>query len=507
MISVVKQLSAGLPQVEAGMKDTDTAGAADTRPGRVERALARHVERTGWDDIPAGARDYTRICVLDAFGSAIAGVKAEGCEAIAALVQGWGGAAQAHVIGSGAKVPAHHAALANATMARALEIDDAHEQAMSHLTASMAPIALAVAESRGGISGRDFLAAVVLGNDLAIRIAVAPRADVSAGRAARRTQSHTYHVGSLVGALVAGKVRGFDALALQNALGIAYSQCAGNLQGVAEGALTVRAQQGLSSMAGVVAADLAGAGITGALESLTGPCGYYAALHGGRYDAAVLTDRLGEYYTVQEISIKPYPCCRHIHTAAAAAEQAIRDHAIRPEEVEKVTLRVLNREYFDVVCTPLDKDEHRAAILSDRGWVHAQMSMPFVVAAAFCDGRVRLDRFADDRRRAPDLVSMFDRVEAVLDTSATGNVLPTPGIVEVRLRGRAEPVTARVDYAHGHPENPMSFDDVAAKFMDMTEFAADRFSRDRRLRIIEAVQGLERVEDMREIGALLVADR
>lgn len=476
-------------------------------PGAIERQIALHVAQTGHDDIPGPARDFTRICVLDTIGSAVAAVDAEGCASIAGLVAGWGGAEQAHVIGTGARVPAHHAALANSTMARALEIDDAHEQGMLHPTASMATIALAVAEAKGGVSGRDFLTAVALGNDLCVRIGIAPRADISAGRAARRTQSHTYHVGMLAGALVAGKIRGFDADRLQNALGVAYSQCAGNLQGVAEGALTVRAQQGLSSMAGVVSADLAGIGITGALESLTGPCGYYAALHGGRYDPSALTDGLGQTYKVEEISIKPYPCCRHIHTAAAAAEEVIARHGIRPEDVEHVTIRVRNREYYDIVCLPDDKTERREAILSERGWVHAQMCMPFVVATAFVDGRVRLDRFADDKRRAPEMIAMLDRVDAILDLNATEVELPTPGIVEVRLRGQSEPLTATVRYARGHPQNPMRFDDVAAKFMDMTEFAADRFSRDRRLHIIDAVAGIEKVEDMRSFAALLVADR
>ena len=70
------------------------------------------------------------------------------------MIEGWGGSPDATVIGTGARVPAHNAALVNSALARAMELDDVHEQALVHATATMVPVALAVAEQAGGVSGR-----------------------------------------------------------------------------------------------------------------------------------------------------------------------------------------------------------------------------------------------------------------------------------------------------------------------------------------------------------------
>jgi len=486
--------------------DPSADNAANWSPGEAERRIADHFHQTRYEDIPPATLDFTKCLMLDTIGAAIAGFQAEGATAVADLVTSWGGTPQARIIGRGDMVPAHQAAMANATMARALEIDDVHEQGMLHPTASIVPLALAVSEAAGGISGRQFSEAVVLGIDLAIRIGTAPRAEVAGGRTQPRTQSHTYHIGMLAGAMVAGKIMDLPSAGLQNAMGIAYSQCAGNLQAVAEGALTVRVQQGLSASAAIVSAELARLGVTGAMQSLTGVSGYYNALHGGRCDRAVLIGDLGRRYANEEVSIKPYPCCKHIHTAAAAAEHLVRERRIRADDIERVVIHVKNQEYYDLVCRPEGREERRASMFGERGMVHAQMSLPFVVAVALCDGKVSLDRFEAAGRTSDDVLSMMGRIETVMDGGPDDNVLPTPGIVDVYLAGASTPLTSEVRYVKGHPMNRMSFEDVAGKFMDMTDFSGAWFSRDRRRRIIEMIHAIETLPDMSDLAALLVAD-
>lgn len=83
----------------------------------------------------------------------------------------------------GQRLPAYHAVLANVMMCHALEIDDSHYPAIVHPTAPMLWAGLATAEQVGGVSGREFMTAVVLGIDAMARIALA----------APRTLDNGYH--------------------------------------------------------------------------------------------------------------------------------------------------------------------------------------------------------------------------------------------------------------------------------------------------------------------------
>ncbi|HEX4399028.1 MAG TPA: MmgE/PrpD family protein, partial [Trebonia sp.] len=255
--------------------------------GDAAAVLAGHVA-TG--TVPEASRHAAARLALDTIGAAIAAHDAAGLPGIRRVIEGWGGRPDATVIGTGARVPAHNAALVNSALARAMELDDVHEQALVHATATTVPVALAVAEQAGGVSGRRFIDAVALGNDIACRLALA--VDMRLGGADRRPRvmSLTYQTGVLAGSLVAGRVAGLDSGQLLDCLGVGYSQVAGNLQGLFEGTLTVRLQQGIAAQSAVMALEFARAGITGAHDALEGRAGWYPAFFGGRY--GYVRDRL-----------------------------------------------------------------------------------------------------------------------------------------------------------------------------------------------------------------------
>lgn len=473
-------------------------------------ALARQMYDTRYADLPPSTRDATKRLVLDTCGSIVTAVRAEGCAELAALVTSWGGAGEARIAGSGARVPAHNAALVNATMARALEIDDVHEKALLHATATMVPVALAVAEARGGVSGEEFLTTVAVGIDLAARLSLAPRISTVGAGHQRRPMSYTYQTGILVGALAAGRILGFDVDGLVNTLGIGYSQCAGNQQCLLEGAATVRLQQGLSSSAAVIAARMHEIGLTGTRESLEGTFGYFSAFHHGDYDRDGIVAGLGTEYETDQVSIKPYPCCKYTHTAVAAAQAARDGQDLDPAAVREVVVHVNNREYYDVVCQPESVSGRRAALAGPRGWVHAQFSLPYVVAVALARGRVVLPDFTEDGRSDPVVLGLMDKVRTVIDPddgAGSGRVLPTPGHVEVFLTDRAEPLVGRARYAKGHPRNAMTYAEVVDKFLLNSTVVADVYPERARRDLAACVAGLDELPDVTRLADLLVAPR
>jgi 2-methylcitrate dehydratase PrpD len=472
----------------------------------LEDDVISYLAGCGYADLPPATITHTKKLVLDALGAAIAGSDAEGCRALAELVGSWGGNPEATVIGSEARVPAHNAALVNATIMRALEIDDAHERALLHATATMVPVALAMSEARrdNKVDGREFLAVVTAGIDLASRLSLAPNYSVAGDEHRPRGMSYTYQCGILVGSLVAGRLMGLDTAGLRNALGLGYSHCSGNQQGLVEGVLAVRVQQGLTAHGSVIAAELAASGITGARHSLEGRFGYYNTFHQGDYDRTVILNGLGERFESDEVSIKPYPCCKATHTAIAAMFNALDSRPVDPERIRKVVIHVNNKEYFDVVC-PAEKRD-RANLAGARGSAVAQFRMPFVVACAIVRRRVSLAEFSAASRSDPEILSMMDRVETVIDPNdyqAIGRLLPSPSEVEIFLDDGSPPIRGYAQYAKGHPRDPMSFQEVAAKFAALSS-GPGRLSAAGAERVVSFVDSIESKSDVTQLMPLLV---
>ena len=230
-----------------------------------------------YDDMDVANREAVKRLTLDCLGAGIAAAFEPGVVELRDLATDWGGREDASLIKSGKRVPAHHAVAVNSTACRALEIDDVHETAVIHTSATVVPVALAMAErSADPISGKEFIAAVTAGIDVANRISLASRVDSGEGFRARRWSS-TNLVGTLAGALTAAKVARANAATTLHALGYGYSNAAATKQGLADQALSVRVQHGVCSANGVVAAELALRGLTAPIHPLEGHTGSTAA--------------------------------------------------------------------------------------------------------------------------------------------------------------------------------------------------------------------------------------
>jgi 2-methylcitrate dehydratase PrpD len=303
--------------------------------------------------------------------------------------------------------------------------------------------------------------------------------------------SSTYQIGTMVAAMVAARLWGFDVPTTTHALGIAYGQAAGNQQGLLNGALAVRVQQGLSTSAGLLAALLAGRGVTGPADALEGRFGYYPTYWGGRYSRDPIVDGLGTRFLVRdEVSIKPYPCCKYNHTSVAAARRARGDRALRADDIARVVVHVDNEEYYSVVCDP-EAPKRRPSTTVD-----AQFSIYYSVAVALLGGPMDIADFQEPLIGDPERLAVAAKVEAVVGSggSTGGRALPTPGFVEVELvDGTVLEGRARV--APGHPDDPLDWDGVMSKFRSVTAHPPLPFPDGRGDQLLEVVRDLDRRSD------------
>lgn len=280
------------------------------------------------DPPPAAVRADVPRRVLDVLGLCLAALELPSSRAVLGNVAGAGGAGQSRVIGLPGRFPAAQAAFANGVLAHSLDYDDTHLPSVLHPSASVVPAALAVAE-RTGASGAELVTAVAVGLEVCVRLGMAGY-DPAAGNS--RYFEHGQHATSICGtlgaAVAAGLLSGLDAGGVVHALGIAASLAGGVLEGNRTGGTVKRLHCGFAARAGVVAAELAAAGVTGPPTVLEGRFGFFQAFLHGRFDPAAVTDRLGEDWAGPGTFFKPYPANHFTHAGIDAA-RALRERGLR----------------------------------------------------------------------------------------------------------------------------------------------------------------------------------
>jgi len=450
---------------------------------------------TGYRDLPQSVVARTKIAVLDTLGAAIAGGRGESVPELAALACHWGGNPEATLICNGRRLPLPLATLVNATAARAWDLDDVHEQNTCHVNVSTVPAALAISEARRPIDGRELIAAVAMGSELICRMSAAPRIGFSETGSSMTYQCAFYGV-----ALTASRLMKLPTAQARHAMGIAHARTAGNQQGFLAGAMTVRLMQGIAAEGGVISALMAERNLTGSVDVLEGRFGYYHVFQRGKYEPQELVGELGGRWLVNDISIKPlYPCCKFIHGPIDALLQALGDAGIGADDIERVRVVVTNKEVHDVVCTTRERKWNPASI------AEAQFSLPFMLAWAAVHRSIGFQAVNPLSLGDPAVKALMPRIEVDLQTGSQNDgrgTFPMPGIVTVIERnGRATQRT--VEYVKGHPKNPMSYDDVAGKFLDCARFGRPDWTRAEE--VVEAVRNLERIDDAGRLVRLCAA--
>jgi aconitate decarboxylase len=447
--------------------------------------IARHTVDRGYDDLPAAVVETTKRLILDALATTIGGSPSTWCRLLVEQAREWGGREESTILPDGHRVPAPYAAWLHSTMIHSLEYDAIHEGSIVHALTAPFPAALAAAESRGHVSGREFIAAVALAVDLTCRIGLATQSSMTFYRGAT--------CGGFGAAAGAAKLWGFDVETMLNALGIVYSQLSGTLQSHREGSSVNTMQSGFGAKAGIVAAALARRGITGPHECFTGPFGYYALYEGGNYDQSALLGDLGMRYEVLNISQKPYPCGRLTHGAVELALALHRDQAIHTDDIAQITVaaspfvqRLVGRPFAPARGNPLD----------------ARLSLPFTVANALLRGRMDIGDAEGSSLADSALHTLAQKVTVVVDAELAPANAPAPQRLEITTR-RGERIVRRIDVLKGAPGRLLTWDETVEKFWTCWRYANPPLPEHNGQQVIERLASLEREGDIGAIVHLL----
>jgi 2-methylcitrate dehydratase PrpD len=444
-------------------------------------ALARHVCRTGYADLPASAVESARQDLLDTFGCMLGGSGSPGIGELFAVISRWGKLAESRVLLRGVSLPSPQAALLNASMGHARDFDDTLDTGGSiHPGVSVLGAVLAVSDSLGNVTGKELLLAVALGLDVSCRIAFASTVD--------RGWHRTAAMGVFGAAAAAGKLLRLTPEQMLAALGIAYSQAAGNRQCILDGALSKRMQAGQAASAGVFSAVLAQTGFTGAHNIFDGRFGFFELYQPNGADPSALLRDLGTAFRGEALSYKPYPCGRPLHAAIDAALAARAQLQItRAGEIAAVMIEADPAGHAD-------QFERGPAKRRPTQVVEAQFAQPFLIATALVHGRVGIAEV--DGLGEPAVLGLSDRIAGVAqERRAKGSLSISVSTTD----GRAATIEATDPI--GSPQKPLTDAQFEAKFRDCARNAVQPLSDASIDAALARIARLEALSDARELMA------
>lgn len=353
------------------------------------------------------------------------------------------------VFGKSYKANALDAALINGYLAHALDYDDVHEEVRGHPSAVLLAALLAEAE-HCSCSGKAFMEGYLIGMEVMCQLG-----KLIVNKHYELGWHSTSTLGAIAAAVAVGRMKGFTSLQLQHAIGLAATQ-AGGLR-VHFGSSVKPLHAGIAARAGLLAARMAEAGITGAHETLTGKLGFLHMYSNGAVDSASLhIESWGRPWRMIEPGLwyKKYPCCSAAYHAIDAAHALWEKHQYAASEIASV--RLLYPPGGDAALV----------IKQPVNGIEGRFSAEYIVAQKLVQAELS---FLDFSEQAIDdeikqLMSKITR-EHRIDIVASPEAMPKGRftIVEVtKTDGSVDQM--RCDYPTGSPRKPLSIEDKQYKF-------------------------------------------
>ncbi len=339
---------------------------------------------------------------------------------------------------------AEGAAMANSTAASALDLDDGHRRAGGHPGAAIVPAVLAVgptAGGSGGAAGRELIAAIAAGYEVAVRIAAA--------RDFKRLDTLSTGRWCAYGTVAAaGLLSRDDPATLAQAFAIAGVLSPGLSAAGYSTVMGNQAKEGIpwAVMTGLTALEMARRGFTGPLDILD---------HPDYFDAAAITAGLGTGRALQSVYFKPYACCRWIHSALDAIINLVKDHHLAADDIQTVDVFTFER------TLRLNNYADPATLEG------AQYSLPFCLAVAAVGGAEALMPFSPDWLQRPDIVALARRVNLHVDP-ALDERFPKETGARVCLQAAGGVLEQTIRHPVGDPANPMDKIQLTAKFKKLS---------------------------------------
>lgn len=415
------------------------------------RQIAEFAVNLKYEDLPAEVIADAKRCIIDNLGCGVFGAQKPWAQSVSRVVEKLGQSKTASVWGTKFKADPLGVALINGTAAQGFELDDCHDQSMSHYGAGVIPAVLASAQAFDKFDGKQLILATVVGYELGSRIG-------------NTVSPHAFHRGfhpcgltsTFASAAAAAKLFDLDIDQFVNALGLAGSQAAG-LMASQFGAMAKRFHSGKASQNGIIAAMSAREGLTGVRDVLEAPYGGFCSTYAEEYDLSWATRGLGEEFEMSKNGFKQYSSLASSHTSVDALRKIREEHGIRGEDVEKVLVRTTRMVHV-----------HCGWAYEPKETITAQMNLPYTGAVTLLEGNAFLDQYVDEKLRDPKIIDLANRFEVVIDPELDAGGPHEMRAVRITVTMKdGQEFHQEQTYRSGHWRNPISTEALHDKFRDL----------------------------------------
>jgi 2-methylcitrate dehydratase PrpD len=448
----------------------------------ITEQLAIHTAKVRYEDIPPEAIEKAKDCILDQIGVELIGSTLEWNKIAYRYVAEMGGRGESTVVNYGKKVPTLDAAFVNATFGQGCELDDVGFAAGGHPGAATVPVALALAEKQGS-SGKDFLAAVVVGWDVMYRLLLAVRP--SAGKRG----FHSHGIGAPFGAMAtAARLLRLNNGQMLHAFGIAGMHSSGTMEYDQTGGEVKRVIAGIAARGGIQSAILAQFGLTGPPTIIEGKRGFLKVF-ADLVEPEEITRDLGREFKIMRIWFKLYPCVATVQGVIYTLNKLIDEHRFSADDVDEIRVGISETSL-----------SHGGAIYEPHDTASAQFSLPFSLAIRLLKNDNDLSFYMDPKLWTdPKVLALARKVKSYADPNAKKdqnyNTTMEVKLINGKTFKRFEP------YPPGSPFNMVSRDVLRTKFRKM---ASAVLTEECIEELIAAVDRLETYDDAAKLVPLLV---
>jgi 2-methylcitrate dehydratase PrpD len=415
----------------------------------LSKQLAEYICETNYAVLPQDVKDMAISCMYNYFGCVYSGVAEPPPQVLLKMLQSYFPPGRCRVLGTDLSADPATAALINGTSANSMGFDDMYKHGIYHPGVPAITAALVIADLEK-VGGEEFITSVVLGYEVANRIA----------KTVNPSHYKYWHtaatVGSFGAAAAASKMLGLSSEQVVSALGVAGTKAAGLQE--CNGNMAQRLHLGTASSNGVVAALMAKCGFQGPQNILDGPAGFISAMSKYEGDPAAAFRDLGNVYTILDTTFKFYPCCGHIHASIDAAIAAMQVNSLTWREVEKVEIGTYQ--------TAITNSGNPAP----KNVLQAKFSIPYCVASGIMHGKVTVEEFKE-WPPGSELLDLMSKVRVYVDNVCEANFPKgrRGGLAKIHTqKGIFEEV--RYD-RKGDPEYPLSEEDVVNKYEELMAMA------------------------------------
>lgn len=441
------------------------------------KKLSEFVITTKFSDLPPETVLEAKLAFLDWLAVTLGAVNDPTGDSMNEVIHLVGGEPQATVLGRHFKTSILNAALLNGMTSHILDYDDTSMEFGGHPSVTLFPALLALAEWERK-SGREFLAAYILGFEVGCRVHLAALpAHYLAGWHATST------IGHFAAAAGSGKLLGLTLQQLLYAFGTAGTQAAGLKMVFGTSGKPFHA--GKAAFNGLLAALLAQRGFTSAENILEGPKGFWD-LFASEHQAEKALAGIGETWYILKNNHKFHASCHGTHAPIEAALKMKKEYDLKPGAIDEIDVQI-HSAMLEV-----------AGKTSPATGLEGKFSIPYTVANALLRDDTGLTAFTDEKVSDPAVVTLRDKIHA----SANDHLGLFEADMKIMARGRE--YKKRFDMM----QNPLTAEEMRQRIRIKFESLASLSPESRCIReIIDRVDRLEEESDMASLAKLFAGSR